>query len=218
MRNIKKNSFFRRIGIISFVVTTLACIPSFINKRKIKEQNHSLIQVKEDKSLLVEKPILYQFETQENNCVPDIPFPLEYEKINWDLPLNVLVNCLDSFNGDKFFKDYLTKIFDKVNYSYDYANKYTFIDEHISTFIDVINLINDLKTPLTQTIDKIDHQIEFYKKKKEDLHKIIGDFISKNNLDNLNMDDMTLFEIKDLIITTRHFDSIFDKSIFDKKQ
>ena len=57
MRNIKKNSFFRRIGIISFVVTTLACISSFINKRKIKEQNHSLIQVKEDKSLLVEKPI-----------------------------------------------------------------------------------------------------------------------------------------------------------------
>ena len=155
-----------RIGIISFVVTTLACIPSFTNKRKIKEQNHSLIQVKEDKSLLVEKPILYQFETQENNCVPDIPFPLEYEKINWDLPLNVLVNCLDSFNGDKFFKDYLTKIFDKVNYSCDYANKYTFIDEHRSTFIDVINIINDLKTPLTQTIDKIDHQIEFYKKRK----------------------------------------------------
>ena len=29
---------------------------------------------------------------------------------------------------------------------------------------------------------------------------------------------MTLFEIKDLIITTRHFDSIFDKSMFDKKQ
>ena len=82
------------------------------------------------------------------------------------MPLNVLVNCLDSFNGDKFFKDYLTKIFDKVNYSCDYANKYTFIDEHRSTFIDVINLINDLKTPLTQTIDKIDYQIKFYKKRK----------------------------------------------------
>ena len=94
-----------------------------------------------DKSLLVEKPILYQFETQENNCVPDIPFPLKYEKIDWDLPLNVLVNCLDSFNGDKFFKDYLARIFDNVNCLYDDANKYTFIDEHRATFIDVINLI-----------------------------------------------------------------------------
>lgn len=171
-----------------------------------------------DKSLLVAKPILYQFETQENNWVPDIPFPLKYEKIDWDLPLNVSVNCLDSFNGDKFFKDYLARIFDNVNCLYDDANTYTFIDEHRATFIDVINLINDLKTPLTQTIDKIDHQIEFYKKKKEDLCKIIDDFIAKNNLDNLNMNDMTLFEIKDLILTTRHFDSIFDKSMFDKKQ
>ena len=134
------------------MVTTLACFPSFINKRKIKEQNHSLIQVKEDKSLLVEKPILYQFESDDINFFQN-SVPLKYKNINWNLSLPTLVKGLDSFDGKKYFKDYFETLSNEFNCLLYGKN---------CTFIKTLNAINHLANSMEVKIEKANYYIKCY--------------------------------------------------------
>ena len=193
MKNIKRNNFPKKIIISSWAIallTSLVFVPNI--SQKIGRQNCSLVQIENDKSPLVEKPILYQIETEAINCFPKI-VPLKYEKINWDLPLHILVNGLDSFDGDKYFKDYLNELitkFDCLPY-----------DDQKHTFVNVINLINDLKNSLNYEVKKSTYQIEYYKKNKEKLLEICNDYAKESDVDNLEIGKMNLSKIKKLIVS-----------------
>lgn len=193
MKNVKKNSFLKRTITALFVVaplTPLVFIPSI--SQKIGKQNCSLVQIENDKSPLVKKPILYQFETEENNCFPKT-IPLKYDKIDWDLPLHVLVNSLDSFDGNEYFKDYLKKLITKFDCLPYNGQKHTFVD--------VVNLINNLENSLNYDVKKSIYQIEYYKKNKEKLLEICKEYAKESSLDDLEFGKMNLSKIKELIVS-----------------
>lgn len=192
MLSIKRNKFFKRM-IVTLSLGALSMLSVFIPtiSKKIETQNCSLVQVKNDKSPLVEKPILYQFETKEINYLPKT-IPLKYGEINWDLPLHVLINSLDSFDGDKYFKDYLKELITKFDCLPHNGRKHTFIN--------VINLINDLENSLNYEVKKSNYQIEYYKESKEKLLEIYHDYAKESNFDDLNVDKMNLSKIKELIV------------------
>lgn len=191
MLSIKKSKIFKKMIISSLVVaplTSLAFIPSI--SQKMEKQNCSLVQIKNDKSSFVDKPILYQFETEAINYFPNT-IPLKYEKIDWNLPFHVLVNSLDSFDGKNYFKDYLTKLAIDFDCLPD-------IKQH--TFITVINLINNLENSLKNKIEYANFQIEYYKKNKEKLLGIFNTFAKENNFDDLDVSKMNLSKIKQIIV------------------
>lgn len=190
---IKKNNFFKKMIIALLPFTSLASLAFVPNvSQKIEKQNCALVKIENDKSLLVEKPILYQFETKAINCFPNT-IPLKYEKIDWNLPLHVLVNSLDSFDGNKYFKDYLMELCAKFDCLPCNGKKHNFIA--------VINLINHLENSLNNKIAKSNYQIEYYKWNKEKLLAILNDFAKDGNLDDLDMNKMNLAKIKWLIIS-----------------
>ena len=99
---IKKNKIFKKIIIAPFMFilsTSLAFIPSI--SQKSENQNFSLVQVKNNKSFLANKPTLYQFESDDINFFQN-SVPLKYKNINWKLSLPTLVKGLDSFDGKNF--------------------------------------------------------------------------------------------------------------------
>ena len=101
---IKKNKIFKKIIIAPFMFilsTSLAFIPSI--SQKSENQNFSLVQVKNNKSFLANKPTLYQFESDDINFFQN-SVPLKYKNINWKLSLPTLVKGLDSFDGKNILK------------------------------------------------------------------------------------------------------------------
>lgn len=79
---IKRNKIFKKMVIASFVsilLMLLAFVPSI--SRKNEKQNFSLVQVKNDKSFLANKPTLYQFESDDIN----------FFKIAYHLNIKILI-------------------------------------------------------------------------------------------------------------------------------
>ena len=155
---------------------------------KVNYERNSLVKVVNDKSFLADKPVLYQFESNGINYYLDT-IPLQYKKINWDLPLHKLVGGLDSFDGKTFFKDYslkLAKEFDYLSYGQNY------------TFVNVLNDVNFLKSSFNNEIGKAKFYIEQYKYKKNMMSKFLDDF-KKDDSSELDLNKMSIAEIKNFI-------------------
>ena len=185
----KKSRNFKKLIIASFVsipFTTLAFVPSI--SRKIEKQNFSLVQVKNDKSFLANKPTLYQFESDDINFFQN-SVPLKYKNINWNLSLPTLVKGLDSFDGKKYFKDYfetLTNEFNCLLYGKNY------------TFIKTLNAINHLANSMEAEIEKANYYIECYQNVKQKKLDAIDSF-KNGDFTNENLKKMSIAKIMELV-------------------